>query len=77
MEIKNKKTQTHKSLGTKITETRLKLINSLYGSNMNIKYTDLNDENGIANGTRVEISFPVNFYPSDRSKRKDGNTNLK
>ncbi|MFH1321981.1 MAG: tetratricopeptide repeat protein [Bacteroidota bacterium] len=58
-EIKNKKTHTHKSLGTKITETRLNLINSLYGSNMNIKYIDLKDEMGIAKGTKVEICVPV------------------
>ncbi len=59
MEIKKKKNQSHQSLGTKIQETRLNLINSLYGSNMNIKYTDLKDENGNAQGTKVELRVPV------------------
>lgn len=58
-EIKQKKNTSHKSLGTKITENRLRLINSLYGSDMSVNYTDLKDENGNPTGTRVEICFPV------------------
>lgn len=59
MEIKNNKDETHKSLGTSITESRLRLVNSLYGKNMKIKYTDMVDEDGNASGTRVEISIPI------------------
>lgn len=59
MKIKEEKNGNHNSLGTRITESRLKLVNSLYGKNMRIKYTDLRDENGEATGTRVEISIPV------------------
>lgn len=49
----------HNSLGTKITESRLKLANNLNGHNMKIQFTDLTDENGKANGTRVKIDIPI------------------
>lgn len=58
-EIKKEKNASHKSLGTKITENRLRLINSLYGSDMSVSFIDLKDEIGKASGTRVEICFPV------------------
>jgi LytS/YehU family sensor histidine kinase len=47
MEIKNQKNGNHNSLGTKITESRLSLVNSLYGKNMKVDYTDLVDASGI------------------------------
>ena len=59
MEIKRRKNQNHNSLGTSITESRLKLVNSIYGKKMKIRYTDLTDINGDAAGTRVEISIPI------------------
>jgi LytS/YehU family sensor histidine kinase len=59
MEIKNQKNGNHNSLGTKITESRLNLVNSLYGKNMKIDYTDLKDEQGIGIGTRVRIYIPI------------------
>jgi LytS/YehU family sensor histidine kinase len=59
MEIKNNKQDGHRSLGTSITESRLKIVNSLYGKNMKVKYTDLKDADGKANGTRVEICIPI------------------
>ena len=49
----------HNSLGTQITESRLDLVNSLYGTNMKTQYTDLTNENGEASGTRVEIHIPI------------------
>jgi len=58
MEIKNKKNGNHNSLGTKITESRLSLVNSLYGQSMKIDYTDLEDEQGNGTGTRVRIYIP-------------------
>ena len=54
-----KKNQNHNSLGTSITESRLKLVNSIYGKKMKIRYTDLTDINGDAAGTRVEINIPI------------------
>lgn len=59
MEIKNHKNGNHNSLGTKITESRLNLVNSLYGKSMKIDYTDIEDENGKGVGTRVIIYIPI------------------
>ena len=59
MEIKSNKNGNHVSLGTSITESRLRLVNSLYGKNMKITYTDLKDEMGNACGTKVEICIPL------------------
>jgi len=59
MEIKKNRENNHHSLGTRITESRLQLVNSLYGTGMKIKYTDLKDENGSPSGTRVEIQIPI------------------
>lgn len=58
MEI-NKKRSDHKSLGTKITQKRIDLINSLDQSKINIQYVDLFDPNGVASGTKVELSIPA------------------
>ncbi len=59
MEIKAARKAGHNSLGTKITASRLKLVNSLYGKEMKVHYTDLQDEKGNARGTRVEVTIPV------------------
>lgn len=59
MEIKQKKNDNHYSLGTNITESRLKLVNELYGKNMKVNYTDLLDESGEPAGTKVEINIPI------------------
>jgi tetratricopeptide (TPR) repeat protein len=58
-EINMKKQQNHNSLGTRITESRLNLVNSFYGKSLKIIFTDLKDENGNATGTRVEIHIPI------------------
>ena len=59
--IENKKTKggNHNSLGTQITNSRLDLVNSLYGTSLRTTYTDLKNEKGDAEGTRVEIQIPV------------------
>lgn len=59
MEIKNSRNGNHNSLGTKITESRLNLVNSLYGKNMRIDYTDLKEKNGNPSGTKVVINIPI------------------
>ncbi len=59
MEIKNGRKENHRSLGTSITESRLKLVNSLYGKSMKVDYTDMEDDEGNASGTRVEICIPI------------------
>jgi len=49
----------HNSLGTRITASRLDLVNGLYGTSLNIVYTDLKNEEGVPSGTRVEIHIPL------------------
>ena len=57
---RNKKRGTnHNSLGTRITTSRLELVNSLYGTDLKTVYTDLKNKNGEAEGTRVEIHIPI------------------
>ena len=59
MEIKQQKNNNHQSLGTNITESRLKLVNDLYGKSMKVLYTDLTDDKGEPAGTKVEINIPI------------------
>jgi LytS/YehU family sensor histidine kinase len=59
MEISKMKENNHSPLGTKITESRIDLINILYGSSLKTIYSDLKDEAGIAIGTKVEIQIPI------------------
>ncbi|MFO7613158.1 MAG: tetratricopeptide repeat protein [Bacteroidales bacterium] len=59
IEIKQQKNGHHQSMGTTITESRLKLVNELYGKKMKVHYTDLADINGNPAGTRVEINIPI------------------
>lgn len=61
MEIKSKQTNVHKSLGTKITENRLSLLNLIYHRKFKVVYHDLKDSLGRGNGTRVDIFIPVNM----------------
>jgi hypothetical protein len=58
-EINRQKKKTHKSLGVKITESRLKLINLYFGGKLQINYKDLKDRNGNAKGTEVCIHLPI------------------
>jgi tetratricopeptide (TPR) repeat protein len=59
MEINQKKENHHMSMGTNITESRLKLVNEIYGKSMIVNYTDLLDESGEPAGTKVELSIPI------------------
>ena len=59
MEIKQKKDNHHQSMGTNITESRLKLVNEIYGKSMIVSYTDLLDESGEPAGTKVELNIPI------------------
>ncbi len=54
-----KKQKSHKSHGTQITETRIKLLNSIYGKKMGVIYTDLTDESNMPKGTKVEFDLPI------------------
>lgn len=49
----------HKSLGMKITEDRLKILNEINNSQLSVTITDLKDANNQAQGTRVELFVPL------------------
>ncbi|MCX6326779.1 MAG: histidine kinase [Bacteroidia bacterium] len=58
-EKKRKSENNHNSLGTQIATSRLDLVNALYGTSLKTIYTDLKNENGEPEGTRVEIQIPI------------------
>jgi hypothetical protein len=58
-EKKRKNENNHNSLGTRIISSRLDLVNALYGTSLKTIYTDLKNENGEPEGTRVEIHIPI------------------
>ena len=49
----------HNSLGTQIVNSRLDLVNTLYGTSLKTIYTDLKNKDGDPEGTRVEIHIPI------------------
>jgi hypothetical protein len=49
----------HKSLGMKITEDRLKILNEINNSQLSVTITDLKDEHNEATGTMVELFVPL------------------
>ena len=58
-ELKSKSATSRKSLGTKLTENRLSLLNKHAELNATVEIIDLYDERGAANGTRVILKIPV------------------
>lgn len=48
----------HKSLGMKITEDRVRILNSIYHSNLNVNIIDLYDQRQNAAGTQVDLFVP-------------------
>jgi two-component system, LytTR family, sensor kinase len=59
MEKKSINRNNHNSLGTQIANSRLDLVNTLYGTSLKTIYTDLHDEDGNPTGTKVEIHIPI------------------
>lgn len=57
--LKEKYGEKRKSYGTKITDNRLKLINSFYGKKMGMSFIDLTDEFNNPSGTKVEFNLPI------------------
>jgi LytS/YehU family sensor histidine kinase len=58
-EKKTKCENNHNSLGTQIVNSRLDLVNTLYGTSLKTIYTDLKNDIGEPEGTRVEIHIPI------------------
>jgi tetratricopeptide (TPR) repeat protein len=56
---KTKSENNHNSLGTQIVTSRLDLVNALYGTSLKTIYTDLKNNNGEPEGTRVVIHIPI------------------
>lgn len=50
----------HRSMGMKITEERLKILNEIHASRLSVEVSDLRDEQGKACGTRVQLFIPLN-----------------
>jgi ligand-binding sensor domain-containing protein len=57
MELKSKSATQNKSLGMQVTEERIRAINDLYGSNVQVRIDDLRDAAGHACGTRVVVDL--------------------
>jgi tetratricopeptide (TPR) repeat protein len=57
--LKHKETDDHVSLGGSITQARIKLLKSLYGNKLGIRYIDLKDYCDKPAGTRVELYLPI------------------
>jgi len=59
-ELREKKLNNHKrSMGMQITQDRIEIINKLYNLNTSVKIYDVENENGEAAGTRVELIIPI------------------
>jgi LytS/YehU family sensor histidine kinase len=56
-ELKNK--SAHKSMGMKITESRIAMIQKMNGENKSVELRDLVDAEGNAAGTEVVLKIPV------------------
>jgi tetratricopeptide (TPR) repeat protein len=61
----NKNRKNRESHGIKITQERIKAINSLHDIDFSVNYTDLKDENGVGVGTRVEFYLPIQKMITD------------
>lgn len=55
----NAKSGKFPSLGTRITETRISLINQLYKSKFNVEYSDVKSTTNEIAGTRIEITLGI------------------
>jgi len=51
--------KSHHSLGTHITQDRMRLLRELYGKKLDIKTIDLKNKLNSSTGTRVEIHLPI------------------
>jgi ligand-binding sensor domain-containing protein len=58
-EYRGKETDHKKSVGMQITSDRIALINRIYMIDTQVHVIDLEDENGLASGTRVVINIPL------------------
>ncbi len=57
--LKRTEANDHISLGSSISQARVKLLKSLYGNKLGIRYVDLKDSGNRPSGTRVELYLPI------------------
>lgn len=57
--FRSKSATKQKSMGTQITEDRISLINRLYDTNAAVEIIDLENNQGQASGTQVELTIPI------------------
>lgn len=57
--LKSKSATRHKSMGMRITDDRINMINRLYNTETKVQVIDLQDSDGIAKGTRVELTISL------------------
>ncbi|HWY34461.1 MAG TPA: histidine kinase, partial [Nitrosopumilaceae archaeon] len=58
-ELKSHRSKDHKSMGMKITQDRLRLLNNVDQSDLSLQVIDLKDDKGLSLGTKVDIFIPV------------------
>ncbi len=58
--LKSRNITKKRSMGMNITQNRIELLNQMFGKQTTIKIIDLEDENNLSAGTRVELSIPIN-----------------
>ncbi len=59
MELKSKSANSNKSLGMKLTEERLDMLNQNNALNASIQIIDLSDADGRGTGTKVIVTIPI------------------
>lgn len=59
MEMKSKSANANKSLGMKLTEERISMLNQYASLNASIEILDLTNSNGEATGTKVILKIPI------------------
>lgn len=59
MELKSKSANSNKSLGMKLTEERLNMLNQNTSLNASIEIIDLYDDQGQGAGTKVIVTIPI------------------
>jgi hypothetical protein len=64
-EIESKDTLKKRSYGMQISKDRIELINKLYKYNTAVTVQDLMDDTGMASGTKIILTVPVNNMPSE------------
>ena len=52
----------HKSMGTRLTSDRLKIMNKQIASNVEVRVKDLVNDKGKPAGTLVELNLPILYY---------------